>query len=99
MYINAEKPTRSLRHQTTSDGELILVVGGYPSVGGKKEDTNKNYEALIEFAHSIFTVEDIPYRWSTQDYITLDEIPYIGYFTPPILQICILLQVFKNGGA
>ncbi|NMA86946.1 MAG: FAD-dependent oxidoreductase [Tissierellia bacterium] len=81
MYINAEKPTRSLRHQTTSDGELILVVGGYPSVG-KREDTNKNYEALIEFAHSIFTVEDIPYRWSTQDYITLDEIPYIGYFTP-----------------
>lgn len=80
MYINAEKPTRSLRHQNTPNGELILVVGGYPDVG-KKEDTNKNYDALIEFANNIFTVKDIPYRWSTQDYITLDEIPYIGYFT------------------
>ena len=81
MYINVEKPTRSLRHQATPNGELILVVGGYPNVG-KKEDTNKNYEALIEFAHNIFTVKGIPYRWSTQDYITLDEIPYIGYFAP-----------------
>lgn len=80
MYINAEKPTRSLRHQDTQDGELILVVGGYPNVG-KKEDTNKNYEALIDFANNTFTVKDIPYRWSTQDYITLDEIPYIGHFT------------------
>ncbi len=28
MYINAEEPARSLRHQNTEDGELILVVGG-----------------------------------------------------------------------
>ncbi len=37
MYINAEKPTRSLRHQNTPNGELILVVGGYPDVGKKKK--------------------------------------------------------------
>lgn len=79
MYINAETPTRSIRHENTPDGELILVVGGYPDVG-KKQDTNKNYEALMEFAQDVFTVKDISYRWSTQDYITLDEVPYIGYF-------------------
>ena len=42
---------------------------------------NKHYETLIDYANDIFTVEDIPYRWSTQDCMTLDGLPYIGHFT------------------
>ncbi|MDR7857221.1 FAD-dependent oxidoreductase [Tissierella sp.] len=80
MYINTEEPTRSLRHQSTSDGELILVVGESHKTG-QGEDTNRHYKALIDYAKDIFTVEDIPYRWSTQDCMTLDGLPYIGHFT------------------
>ncbi|MCF6464996.1 FAD-dependent oxidoreductase [Clostridium sp. Cult2] len=80
MYINAENPTRSLRYQNTDDGELILVVGSN-HMTGQSEDTEKHYQELIDFANQILTVEDIPYRWSTQDYITLDGIPYVGHFT------------------
>jgi glycine/D-amino acid oxidase-like deaminating enzyme/nitrite reductase/ring-hydroxylating ferredoxin subunit len=80
MYINAEEPTRSIRQQNYENGELILV-GGEHHKTGQGPDTTKHYEALIDFANSIFTVEDIPYRWSTQDCMTLDGIPYIGNFT------------------
>jgi Rieske Fe-S protein len=80
MYINAENPTRSLRNQNTPDGEII-IVGGEHHKTGQGEDTIKHYEALIDFANDIFTVEDIPYRWSTQDCMTLDDIPYVGRFT------------------
>src|SRR5690606_14702384 len=80
MYINAEIPTRSLRHQNTEDGELILVVGAN-HITGQKDDTEENYQALVDFAENLFTVESIPYRWSTQDYLTLDGIPYVGNFT------------------
>ena len=80
MYINAETPTRSLRHHNTHDGELILVVGSN-HMTGQSHDTEKHYNELIEFAHNIFTLEEIPYRWSTQDYISLDGVPYIGNFT------------------
>lgn len=80
MYINAEEPARSLRSQNTGEKELILVVGSNYTTG-QSENTEKHYEELINFAKDIFTVEDIPYRWSTQDYITPDSIPYIGYFT------------------
>lgn len=80
MYINAEQPTRSLRHQSTEDGELILVVGA-DHITGQQDITNKNYDELIKFANELFTVENIPYRWSTQDPMTLDEIPYIGHLT------------------
>lgn len=81
MYINAEEPARSLRHQSTPEGELILVVGENHKTG-QGEDMNKHYKALIDFAEDIFTVENIPYRWSTQDCMTLDGIPYVGNYTP-----------------
>jgi len=80
MYINAEDPARSLRQQDTEEGELILVGGDHHKTG-QGEDTVKHYEALIDFANEIFTVESIPYRWSTQDCMTLDDLPYVGHFT------------------
>lgn len=80
MYITAEDPGRSLRSQPSDDGELIFVVGEHHKTG-QGEDTTKHYEALVDFATQTFTVEDIPYRWSTQDCMTLDDIPYVGHFT------------------
>ena len=80
MYINAEDPTRSLRNQQTEEGELILV-GGENHKTGQGEDTRVHYQALVDYAHSHFTVEDIPFRWSTQDCMTLDDLPYVGQFT------------------
>jgi glycine/D-amino acid oxidase-like deaminating enzyme len=80
MYITAEDPGRSLRYQNTENGELIFV-GGEHHKTGQGEDTSKHYEALVDFANSTFNVEDIPYRWSTQDCMTLDNIPYVGHFT------------------
>jgi len=80
MYINIEEPARSIRSLKTDQGELILVGGDHHKTG-QGEDTVLHYEALKEFANSIFTVEDYPYRWSTQDFMTLDSVPYVGHFT------------------
>lgn len=79
MYISAEDPSRSLRCQPDEDGELILVVGEKHKTG-QGEDTILHYENLMDFADEIFTVEDIPYRWSTQDCMTLDGVPYVGHY-------------------
>lgn len=80
MYITAEEPGRSLRSQMWQNGELILV-GGQHHKTGQGPDTARHYEALTNFANEIFTVEDIPYRWSAQDCMTLDSLPYVGHFT------------------
>lgn len=80
MYISAEDPGRSLRSQVTEHGELILV-GGEHHKTGQGVDTQTHYEALIQFAGEHFQVESIPYRWSAQDCMTLDGVPYIGRFT------------------
>jgi len=80
MYITAEQPTRSLRAQSAEDGELILVAGEHHKTG-QGEDMSNHYRKLKDFAQTLFQIEDIPYRWSTQDYTSMDEIPYIGHLT------------------
>jgi len=79
MYINAEEPSRSLRGQISDNEELIFIVGENHKTGQGKDMVN-HYHALIDFAASIFTIKDIPYRWSTQDCMTLDGVPYIGRY-------------------
>ncbi len=80
MYITAEHPKRSLRYQQDDAGELILIAGEHHKTG-QSEDTSNHYTNLKNFAENTFQVEDIPYRWSTQDYTTMDEVPYIGHLT------------------
>lgn len=81
MYINAEEPTRSLRSQSYEDGELVLL-GGEHHKTGYGNDTNIHYQNLIDFGRNTFEIQDILYRWSTQDCMTIDGVPYIGNLTP-----------------
>ena len=80
MYLNVEQPTRSLRSQKIQDGELILVGGGKHKAG-QCENTWEKYEELLDFANPYFTITDLPYRWSAQDCMTLDSLPYVGNYT------------------
>lgn len=77
MYVTAESPGRSLRTQKDGDTELLLVAGEHHKTAqGEPEDNH--YRNLSAFAQSAYKVLDIPYKWSTQDYSTIDKIPYIG---------------------
>ena len=81
MFISAESPSRSLRSQPYEDGELIQIAGeSHPP--GEGTDLQSHYENLLGFARENFEVEEVLYRWSTQDYQTLDGIPYVGNLTP-----------------
>lgn len=80
MFVSAEKPTRSLRSQVFGDEEIILVVGENQKTG-HGDDVNKHYENLIDFASEYFDIEEILYRWSAQDCMTMDNVPYIGNIT------------------
>lgn len=80
MFINCEKPTRSLRSVHTKDGEIVLVVGDRHKTG-QGENTINHYEKLLDFARENYTIEDVLYMWSTQDCMTLDGIPYVGQLT------------------
>lgn len=80
MYINAESPARSLRY-TDMDGEKLILIGGDGHKTGQGESMMNHYEALEKFGVKHLGIKDIPYRWSTQDLVTLDKLPYIGQIT------------------
>jgi glycine/D-amino acid oxidase-like deaminating enzyme/nitrite reductase/ring-hydroxylating ferredoxin subunit len=78
MYINAEQPTRSVRSAPGADGERFLVIGGESHKPGRDDDTRQRYEALERFLSERFKAEDVEHRWSTHDYVPVDQLPYIG---------------------
>lgn len=81
MFINAEKPGRSLRSQPVEGGELVLVVGdGHPTGDGRP--TSEHYKHLEDWARSIYNVRSIDYRWSTEDVMPQDKVPLIGRLSP-----------------
>ncbi len=77
MYINAEKPTRSLR--STQDGWTI--IGGEGHKVGYDDDTTLRYSALESWTRDVFGDAEIGYRWSAQDFTTVDGVPYVGPLT------------------
>lgn len=80
MFINAEKPVRSLRSQPADGGELILVTGeGHRT--GEGNHKISHYQNLEKWIRSVYSVNSIDYRWSTQDTISIDNVPYIGRIT------------------
>ncbi|MDD2503547.1 MAG: FAD-dependent oxidoreductase [Clostridia bacterium] len=78
MYISAEDPGRSYRSQPMDDGRVLIIVGGEHHKTGQSIDTSLHYQNLLNTANSIFQVDEVLYRWSTQDYTTMDQVPYIG---------------------
>lgn len=80
MYISAEQPTRSLRSQPFDGDNLVLVAGEHHKTG-QGEPPSNHYDKLKSFAENIYTVESVPYKWSAQDCMTVDNIPYIGPLT------------------
>ena len=77
MYISAEQPTRSIRQHPFDGGELLILSGDSHKTG-QDDDTERHYAALERFARERFAVRSIDYRWSTQDHMTVDHVPYIG---------------------
>jgi glycine/D-amino acid oxidase-like deaminating enzyme/nitrite reductase/ring-hydroxylating ferredoxin subunit len=82
MFITAESPFRSFRSNPAEDGGEIWMVGGENHKTGQGGDTRERYKNLERYARERFPVASIEYRWSTQDNVTVDRVPYIGKASP-----------------
>jgi Rieske Fe-S protein len=81
MFISGDSPTRSVR-AVPLDGEELLLVGGEGHKTGTEQDTELCYERLEAFAREHWAVLSVEHRWSAQDPITADLLPYVGALTP-----------------
>ena len=79
MFISADEPTRSLR--TIPDGDrTLLMVGGEGHDVGEDSDTESRYRNLERWGAEHFGMSEFPYRWSTQDGVSVDHVPYVGTY-------------------
>jgi glycine/D-amino acid oxidase-like deaminating enzyme/nitrite reductase/ring-hydroxylating ferredoxin subunit len=77
MYLSIDSPTRSVR-PVELDGLAGLVVEGSGHKPGQTEDTERFYTDLEAWTWDRFETEAVNYRWSAQDYTSVDQVPYIG---------------------
>ncbi|MBE9126669.1 MULTISPECIES: FAD-dependent oxidoreductase [unclassified Coleofasciculus] len=81
MYIGVGENYRSIR-TTPYEGGTLLLVGGEGHKTGTVDDTEQRYLRLEDYARDRFGVDTFEYRWSTQDMVSFDKLPYIGKLTP-----------------
>jgi glycine/D-amino acid oxidase-like deaminating enzyme/nitrite reductase/ring-hydroxylating ferredoxin subunit len=77
MYLSVDSPTRSIRPLRLGD-KVGLIVGGPSHRTGEADDTPRFYDELEAWARKVFDVTSVAYRWSAQDYVTADSMPYVG---------------------
>lgn len=81
MYISASAPTRSIR-SCPLGGEELLILGGEGHKVGQGGPTTPRYEALERSAREHFGAREIVHRWSSQDNMPADGVPFVGKLTP-----------------
>ena len=108
MYINCEEPQVSFRKinekevkaEVNKKGferekELLQIVGYDYKTG---TDSIKNgYLRLEQIARKMYPNLEVLYKWSAEDCITLDKIPYIGEFSSLMPNVYVIAGFNKWG--
>lgn len=81
MYLSVDTPSRSVR-SVRMDGEEAVILGGESHKVGQDPDTRERYAALEHWARATFPIREIDYRWSAQDYVPADHVPFVGPVAP-----------------
>lgn len=77
MFISVDAPTRSIRTIPTDSGTLLMVGGeGHPV--GRDGPMLDHYRALETWARDRFGMERVRNRWSAQDPVSVDGLPFVG---------------------
>lgn len=81
MYISAEDPVTSFRSYMLNGKRLLLVGGSGHKTGDTNVDISSCFKNLENYTKTLYPKAEVLYRWTTEDCVTLDKIPYIGQFS------------------
>ena len=95
IHINVDHPTRSTRPWDTDSGAGVIVVGEDHSVGHRRARPGR-WGELERWAREHFDVRSFEYRWSSQDFETIDRIPYVG--RAPLMRRTYVATGFRKWG-
>ena len=76
LIYDSQEPYHYVRSHTV-DGEQLLIAGGLDHKTGH-EDPEKAFADLEKYIRNYYNVSSVKYRWSSQYYVPVDGLPYIG---------------------
>jgi len=79
IYVSVEVPTISFRDYQKGNEKYVLIIGNGHKTGEKTKDNG--FDVLENFAKKYFPDSEIKYRWTAEDCIGLDKIPYVGEYS------------------
>jgi len=85
MYYHPSEPYFSVRPHATDDS--LVLLGGQNHRTGHADSTAKRYRRLERQARERFDVEAIEYRWATQDFVSVDRVPFVGRAAPQLSNV------------
>ncbi|MFC7143081.1 FAD-dependent oxidoreductase [Halosimplex aquaticum] len=80
LYYDPEDPYFSVRSHAGEDS--LVLIGGQDHRTGHGGNTTDRYRKLEREARERFDIESIEYRWATQDYKSIDRVPFVGNAAP-----------------
>ncbi|MBQ8766568.1 MAG: FAD-dependent oxidoreductase [Clostridia bacterium] len=89
MYVDEAQKGMSFRNYKN-----LLLIGGGDHRTGK---SGGNYTELRIFAKNNYPSKQEVYHWATQDCMTLDNVPYIGRYSPKIPNVLVATGFNKWG--
>ncbi|WP_245827936.1 FAD-dependent oxidoreductase [Sinomonas mesophila] len=95
-FISADEPLRSILTVNVG-GTSYVLAGGEGHRVSEAEDTAGRYRRLAAFAHDRLGVGEVDYRWSTQDGMPLDGLPYVGLMSPLAKHVYVITGLRKWG--
>lgn len=89
MYLDAVENGLSFRMA----GELLLLGGGGHRTGKK----GGGFQSLKDAADRLYPHAKVRYHWAAQDCMTLDDLPYIGHYSPNMKNVYVATGFGKWG--
>lgn len=95
-FISADEPQRSIL-STRVDGTGYLLAGGEGHPASESADSASRFQALAAFARDRLAAGEVVYRWSTQDAMPADGLPYVGLMSPAAQHVYVVTGLRKWG--
>ena len=95
-FVSVDEPMRSILTVDVGDATYVLAGGeGHPAA--ESVDSAERYGRLAAFARDRLGAGDIAFRWSTQDAMPADGLPYVGLLTPESRHVHVITGLRKWG--
>lgn len=95
-FLRADEPMRSIL-TIGLDGTSYVLAGGEGHPASERSDSAERYRRLSSFARDRLGADEIVFRWSTQDAMPADGLPFVGPLSPESRHVHVITGLRKWG--